>query len=143
MKRLSVVAMCLAMLFVFAACEKDEHKLEDNTEKHQPAHPSSWSPSGHVYVYETTWEGSHATDNYWVWVLDFFGKDSVVKYQTPNRDLTYSTAHMYLVDSTKYEMDYPTIIYHSLAGGTSPITIKDTLTLYWKAIDVTYGMIHN
>lgn len=137
-------------IFLFALCALALLGCEDkqpyvNTDKEDNSIPYWWSPAGHIYIYEQTWEGSPADDRYWVWVLDFFSNDSVVKYQTPNRDFTYHDDFMGLVDSTRWERkDNSTILYYTLSNGSaSEMLIIDTTTIYWKSMDITYSIIHN
>lgn len=132
----------LLLMLALVGCEDKQPYV--NTDKEDNSIPYWWSPAGHIYISETTWEGSPADDKYWVWVLDFFSKDSIVKYQTPNRDLTYHDYFIGLVDSTRWERkDNSTILYYSLAGGTSEMLIIDTSTIYWKSMDITYSIMHN
>lgn len=139
MKPLQTLFIIASLLLLSCTPQTTVEEIPD----HQPANPKTWSPAGKIYVCHDTYENSPAEDKYWALVLNFFTEDSVVKYQTPNRDISYHADYMRLVDSTRYDMDYPNIIYYSLAGGTSNITVIDTATLYWKAIDITYGIIHN
>lgn len=143
MKRyIFLFALCALAL---VGCEDNTKQANTNNDKEENTIPYWWSPAGHIYISETTWENSPADDRYWVWVLDFFSNDSVVKYQTPNRDFTYHDDFMGLVDSTRWERkDNSTILYYTLSNGSaSEMLIIDTTTIYWKSMDITYSIIHN
>ncbi len=45
-------------------CEPDIPETQQSTEN-QPDEPDRFSLVGKTYLYETTWEGSPAEDNYW------------------------------------------------------------------------------
>lgn len=142
MKRIIFI---MAAALCLAACNQNEptdtKKGGDTTSLHQPSDPATWSPSGHVYVYETTWENSTDADHYWAYVFNFYSEDSCVKYETPNRDLTYHEISMRTVDSSRYEMHYPTADYYSLAGGTVDIQFKDTTSFFYSGLSITYSLI--
>lgn len=133
-------AVCLfAAAITFTSCNQntpDTKKGGDSTTSHQPANPATWSPAGHVYVYETTWENSPAADKYWVWVLDFISKDSVIWYETYERDL--STKNAQPCERTKYDMNYPKLNLHLDTG--RELTFIDTTTIHapiWGVFDYT------
>lgn len=140
MKRyIFLFALCALAL---VGCEDNTKQADTNNDKEENTIPYWWSPAGHIYISETTWENSPADDKYWVFVLNFFSNDSIVKYQTPNRDLSYHEDFLPLVDSTRWvRKDKNTILYYSLAGGTSEMLIIDTSTIYWESLDKTYSMI--
>lgn len=131
-----LAAVCCA----FVACNQntpdDTKKGGDTTSLHQPSDPATWSPAGHIYVYETTWENSPASDNYWVWVLDFISNDSVIWYETYERDL--STKNAQPCERTTYEIVYPKLLLHLDTG--RELTFTDTLTIHadiWGGFDYT------
>ena len=142
MKRIIFI---MASALCLAACNQNEptdtKKGGDTTSLYQPSDPSTWSPSGHVYVYETTWENSTAADHYWAWVIKFYSGREVVEYETPNRNLSYHPDFLHTVDSTSYYTEYPILKYNSPAVlGYIDMVFNDTLSLYWKANNVTYSM---
>lgn len=146
MKQLRAVHKLIVPLFalclLFASCEPSEpSRGGDTTTSHQPSNPSAWSPVGKTYICETTWENSPASDRYWAWVIKFYSEGEVVEYETPNRDLSYHPDYLHIIDSTIYTINYPTLTYYSLAGGTVPMVFKDTLTLRFDANDVTYTLL--
>lgn len=85
--------------FLFCGCSTKE---QEPIETHQPQFPRSWSPMGKVYVCETTWENSPSVGHYWAFVLDFFSTDRVVRYETPNKDLTYHDDFLNTIDTLFY-----------------------------------------
>lgn len=142
MKRIIFI---IAAALCLAACSQNEptdtKKGGDTTSLHQPSDPATWSPAGHVYVYETTWENSPAADHYWAWVIKFYSGREVVEYETPNRNLSYHQDFLHTVDSTSYYTEYPILKYNSPAVlGYIDMVFNDTLSLYWKANNVTYSM---
>lgn len=126
-------ALLCAFLIAFVSCEKNDPDTkkggDDTTSQHQPSNPASWSPQGHVYIYETTWENSPASDKYWVWVLNFYSKDRCVKYETPNRNLTYHECSMQTVDTLQYSVEYPHLFLYVWGSKDNPLDFKDTITL--------------
>lgn len=142
MKRyIFLFALCALALL---GCEDNTKQANTNNDKEENTIPYWWSPAGHIYISETTLEDSPADDNYWVFVLNFFSKDSIVKYETPNRDLSYHEDFLQLVDSSRWvRKEKNTILYYSLAGGTVDITVIDTATLLFNANgNITYCLIH-
>ena len=139
MKHYLICAMALALCF--ASCNQNEptdtKKGGDTpTSQHQPSNPATWSPAGHIYIYETTWENSPAKDKYWVWVLDFISKDSVIWYETHERNL--STEYARPCEKTTYELTYPKLILHLDTG--RELTFTDTTTIHvpiWGVFDYT------
>lgn len=127
MKRI-IFIMAAAMSLV--ACNQntpDDTKKGGDTQTNQPADPSTWSPVGKMYVCDSTWKDSPADDKYWGWVFHFITKDSVVKYETPNRDLSYSEFSMNTIDSIRYEISYPTISFYCIGiSGTIDTDFPDT-----------------
>ena len=111
------------------------------TSQHQPSDPATWSPVGHVYVYETTWENSPASDHYWVWVLDFISKDSVMVYQTPNRDLSYHSDFMHLVEPNSYIIEYPKLTRYYLTTEARYLEFNDTTTIVSTGLNQTYTIL--
>ena len=129
-----------AFLCCIVACNTntpDDPKRGDNgASQNQPANPATWSPAGHIYVYETTWENSPAADHYWVWVLDFISKDSVIWYETYERDL--STKNAQPCERTTYRRTYPKLLLNLDTG--RELTFTDTLTIradIWGGFDYT------
>lgn len=140
-----ILALLCAFSMAFVSCENNDPDTkkggDDTTSQHQPANPAMWSPAGHIYIYETTWENSPAADHYWVWVINFYSDGEVVEYETPNRDLSYHLDYLNTIDSTSYYTEYPILKYNSPAVlGYIDMVFSDTLSLYWKANNVTYSM---
>lgn len=108
-----ILALLCAFSMAFVSCENNDPDTkkggDDTTSQHQPANPATWSPAGHVYVYETTWENSPAADHYWAHVADFFSKDSVFFYQTHNRDI-FSESDYTATSKASYTMNYPKVV---------------------------------
>lgn len=131
-------AMALAVAFV--ACNHNEptDTKKDGTDTiplHQPT-DSTWSPVGHIYVYETTYKNSPAPDKYWAWVLNFYDFCFVVEYETPNRDLSYHQDYLRTVDSVIYRLSYPNLLLDLDTGREFVFT--DTLHIHtdlWGVID--------
>lgn len=136
MKQLFFIALAALL---FASCESNEPSKRggDNTSLNQPSDPASWSPVGHVYVYETTWENSPASDHYWVWVLDFISKDSCVWYETELRDLTYNGSPAY--ERTSYKVNYPKLTLNMDGGRV--LNFTDTTTIDASIWDVVYTIL--
>ena len=143
MKRIIfIMAAALSLVACNQNTPDDTKKGGDTpTSLNQPSDPASWSPEGHIYIYETTWDDSPAADHYWAYVFNFYSEDSCVKYETPNRDLTYHEISMRTVDSSRYDMHYPTADYYSLAGGTVDIQFKDTTSFFYSGLSMTYSLI--
>lgn len=138
MKRI-IFIMAAALSLV--ACNQntpDDTKKGGDTQTNQPANPSTWSPVGKMYVCDTTWSKSPASDKYWAWVLDFFSKDSAVWYETELRDLTYNGSMAY--ERVSYDIDYPNLTLHFHANEDRPLVFKDTTVLRSDWWDVTYIM---
>lgn len=140
MKTVSLVAATVLALTVFASCNQNEPKPKE--EINQPSNPYTWSPVGKTYIFETTWDGSPSPGHYWVWVIKFYSQREVVEYETPNKDLSYHEDYLHTIDSTYYSVHYPTIEYHSPAGGISPMIFIDTTTIQWDANNVTYTLLN-
>lgn len=131
----------LVPVFVFCllwcvSCEQNDPKRGGDSSLNQPSDPASWSPVGKTYVCDTVWQNSPAEDKYWGWVIHFFSKDSCVKYETPNRDLTYHECALQTIDSSRYDMHYPTADYYSTVGGTVDFQFKDTTQIFVPASGV-------
>lgn len=129
-------AMVLAVAFV--ACNHNEptDTKKDGTDTiplHQPT-DSTWSPVGHIYIYETTYKGSPAPDHYWVWVLNFISRERVLWYETYERDLSTEHAHPY--EETRYKLTYPNLLLYLDTG--RELVFTDTLTIHaeiWGNVD--------
>ncbi|MGM9838054.1 MAG: hypothetical protein ACI30A_06170 [Paludibacteraceae bacterium] len=132
----------LSIIFALVACEdRNARELTTDTDStlNQPADPATWSPAGKVYVYHHTYDKSPAEDKYWAWVLDFFSEDSLVRYETPNRDLSYSDFSSHTIDSIRYSLSYPTISYEN-GGYIITLVYKDTLTIIDKSNEISYSI---
>ena len=132
----------LVPVFVFCllwcvSCEQNDPKRGGDSSLNQPSDPATWSPKGHVYVYETTWENSPAADHYWVWVLDFISKDSCVWYETELRDLTYNGSPAY--ERTSYKVNYPKLTLNMDGGRV--LNFTDTTTIDASIWDVVYTIL--
>lgn len=133
----------LYMIFLLAALALGActpQTTVDDVPDHQPANPKTWSPAGKIYVCHDTYENSPAEDKYWAWVLNFFTEDSLVRYETPNRDLSYHDFTAHIIDSLRISVDYPTISYKN-GGYNITLTYKDTLTIVDAGNNVTYSLI--
>lgn len=117
-----MAALCLLLV----SCEKKDPV--DPAKLNQPEDPATWSPAGHIYIYETTWEESPASDKYYVWVLDFISNDSVLWYETYERDLSTDNAQPY--KRTTYTLSYPKLNLNLDTG--RELTFIDTTTIYAK-----------
>ena len=126
-----------ALCMLFASCEPSEPSRGGDSSLNQPSDPASWSPEGHVYVYETTWDESPAADHYWVWVLDFISKDSCVWYETELRDLTYNGSPAY--ERTSYKVNYPKLTLNMDGGRV--LNFTDTTTIDASIWDVVYTIL--
>lgn len=138
----TLLALLCAFSMAFVACNQntpdDTKKGGDTpTSQHQPSDPATWSPAGHIYIYETTYKNSSAPDKYWVWVLDFFGGDSVIWYETDHRDLTYNGSPAY--ERTTYELNYPKLLLHIDTG--REVTFIDTTTIDASWWDIVYEIL--
>lgn len=103
-------AMVLAVAFV--ACNHNEptETKKDGTDTIPPHQPtdSTWSPVGHIYVYETTSDISSDPDKFWAWVLDFTVSPFAAWYQTDKRDFSYNGC-VGREDAT-YKLNYPDLV---------------------------------
>ena len=134
MKRFSFLLVCILAMI---GCEVQN---VDDTKPIEPTIPANWSPAGKVFVYETTWEKSPAVDRYWVWVRTFYTKDSLISYETSNRDLSYNLDYSYLIDTLSYTYkDQIKQIDISRFGEIAySFDIIDTCTLYVPFDDGMY-----
>ncbi len=114
----------------------------DDVPDHQPANPKTWSPAGKVYVCHDTYENSPAEDKYWAWVLNFINDDSIVMFETPNRDLSYNEQAYCVVfpDGASYTLDYPNVTIKSGADYRYCTFVDTTKISDWLGNTYT---IHN
>lgn len=120
MKKICLLMFAIALL---AGCS--ENGVDKN------GWEKTWYPAHKIFVSETTYEKSPTQDNYWAFVLNFYDPTHVVKYQTPNRDLTYHKNYMNLVDTMTYSYSYPTIYckYADVSLGVVEINVTNSQTL--------------
>ena len=124
MKKL-LFLLCVCAL---CACEINEPNREDDTQKHQPADPTTWSPAGKYYTYLDT-----ISAPYKLVVFNFATRDTFYKYSITNPDypiyLEYADDN-YEIGERSYTLDYPNVIVENEVRER----FIDTLTLQWGTL---------
>ena len=121
----TLLALLCAFTMAFVSCNQNEPTRGDETQKNQPANPSTWSPAGHRYA--APYDG----DDYGFYVYQFFSKDSVLAYQTIKSDYSLDEEYQYAYSRTlSYSIDYPTMIIKSSID-QSKMTFKDTTQFFY------------
>lgn len=132
-KDMKKTMLLLALCAMIVGCENSGEPTIDN---HQPKNPKTWSPANKIYISETTYENSTASDKYWVWVLDFISKDSVIWYETDKLDLTYNGCPAY--ERCKYKLEYPNITLYFSIYDTRELKFIDTTKIDASIWDIVY-----
>lgn len=129
----------LLLMLALVGCEDNTKQADTNNDKEENTIPYWWSPAGHIYISETTWENSPADDKYWVWVLDFFSKDSALWYETDLRSLEYNGCPAY--ERVGYDFIFPNklILYFSPNKSEERVLFfNDTTSIDASIWDITY-----
>ncbi len=120
------------------SCEQPVSEQDLN----QPRDPKTFSLVGKTYISETTYDKSPTEGHYWVFVLNFFSADSVVMYQTPNKDLSYHTMASHTIEPCSYTLSYPELTLWVIGKVEyRPLTFIDTTTLYSSWWERTYTIL--
>ena len=125
----------LSLLFALFTCilmACTPQTTVDDVPDHQPANPKTWSPAGKTYISEMEIDGE-----YWAYGYKFLSEYAGIRFQTPNKDLTFHEDYMNLVEDFTYKLDYP-----NLQTGKLGFSIfSDTLTFYHKGLSLTFTLL--
>lgn len=125
----------LYMIFLLAALSLGACTPQTTVEEvpnHQPKDPSTFSLVGKTYISEMEIDGE-----YWAYGYKFLSEYAGIRFQTPNKDLTFHEDYMNLVEDFTYKLDYP-----NLQTGKLGFSIfSDTLTFYHKGLSLTFTLL--
>lgn len=120
----------MAVIAIFASCEKNQSSPEYPTSKNQPADPAMWSPVGKIYICDRSDDNPYGYD-YFMNVVYFVNDTDVAEYCTTNTD--YSRIDKYYNTGT-YSCNYPSVMI-TFGADKRPLYFIDTLTLrsdWWE-----------
>lgn len=125
----------LVTAVIITACDKNnQQQTPFNNQK------NDFSLNGKTYVYETKCVNNcvYGTTIDWYCVLKFISKDSVIVYETPNKDLSYGETYDYIVDTCHYTLDKKDIKIECTYKYT--FNLVDTATIYSETWGYTYKL---
>ena len=125
----------LYMIFLLAALALGACTPQTTVEEvpnHQPKDQSTFSLVGKTYISEMEIDGEYCAYGY-----KFLSEYAGIRFQTPNKDLTFHEDYMNLVEDFTYKLDYP-----NLQTGKLCFSIfSDTLTFYHKGLSLTFTLL--